>query len=57
MLFPKFTMLLWLIRGLKFWRIQMEKVLGTEHGGLYHLKDVHFSKGLVRVLHPLVWSN
>jgi len=35
-------------------RIPMEKVLGTEHGGLYHLKDEHSSKGLVRVLHPLV---
>jgi hypothetical protein len=57
MLFPKFAMLLWLIRSLKFWRIQMEKVLGTEHGGLYHLKDVCFYDGLVRVLHPLVWSN
>jgi hypothetical protein len=57
MLFPKFAMLLWLIRSLKFWRIQMEKVLGTEHGGLYHLQDVRFSEGLVRVLHPLVWSN
>jgi hypothetical protein len=57
MLFPKFAMLLWLIRNLKFLRILMEKVLGTEHGGLYHLKDVRFSKGLDRVLDPLVWSN
>jgi hypothetical protein len=30
MLFPKFAMLLWLIRSLKSLRIQMVKVLGTE---------------------------
>jgi len=54
MLFPKFTMLLWLIRNLKFWRIQMEKVLGIEHGGLCHLKDEHSFEGLVQVLYPLV---
>jgi hypothetical protein len=54
MLFPKFAMLLWLIRNFKFLRIQMEKVLGTEHGGLYHLKDEQFFEGLVQVRHPLV---
>jgi hypothetical protein len=54
MLFPKFAMLLWLIRNLKFLQIQMVKVLGIEHGGLYHLKDVHFSEGLFRVLNSLV---
>jgi hypothetical protein len=54
MLFPKFAMLLWLIRILKFWRIQMEKVLGIEHGGLYHWKVEHFLEGLFRVLYPLV---
>jgi hypothetical protein len=46
-------MLLWLIRSLKFWRIQMKKVLDTEHGGLYHWKAVRFSKGLPRGLYPL----
>jgi hypothetical protein len=30
------------------------KVFNIEHGGLYHLKVVHFSVGPVRVLHPLV---
>jgi hypothetical protein len=54
MLFPKFAMLHWLIRNLKFLQIQVVKVLGTEHGGLYHLKDVHFSEGLIRVFHHLV---
>jgi hypothetical protein len=47
-------MLLWLIRSLKFWRIQREKVLGIEHGGLYHWKVERFSEGLFRELHPLV---
>jgi hypothetical protein len=54
MLFPRFAMLLGLIRNLKFLRIQMAKVLGIGHGGLYHLKDERFSEGLVRVLHLLV---
>jgi hypothetical protein len=53
MLFPRFAMLLGLIRNLKFLRIQMEKVLGTEYGGLYHLKDKRLSEGLVRVLYLL----
>jgi hypothetical protein len=47
-------MLLWLIRNLKFLRIQMVKVLGIEHGGLCHWKVVHFSEGLVQALYPLV---
>jgi len=47
-------MLLELIRNSKFLQIQMLKVLGTEHGGIYHLKGVRFSKELVRGLHSLV---
>jgi hypothetical protein len=54
MLFPRFAMLLWLIRNLKFWRIQREKVLGIEHEGLYHWKVGRFSEGLFRELHPLI---
>jgi len=54
MLFPIFAMLLGLIRNMRFLRIQMEKVPGTEHGGLYHLKGVRSSEGLVQVLFPLV---
>jgi hypothetical protein len=54
MLSPRFSMLLEQIQRLKFLQIQTVKVLDIEHGGLYHLKVVHFSKGLVRVLHPLI---
>jgi hypothetical protein len=54
MLFPRFAMVLGLIHNLKFLQIQMEKVPGIEHGGLYHLKGVRSFEGLVQVLHPLV---
>jgi hypothetical protein len=54
MLSPRFAMLLKQIHSLKFLQIQTVKVIDIEHGGLYHLKGVHFSVGLVRVLYPLV---
>jgi hypothetical protein len=54
MLFPRFATLLEQIHSLKFLQIQTVKVLDIEHGGLYHLKVVHSSKGLVRVLYLLV---
>jgi hypothetical protein len=54
MLSPGFATLLEQIHNLKFLQIQMVKVLDIEHGGLYHLKGVRFSLGLVQVLHPLV---
>jgi hypothetical protein len=53
MLFPRFTTLLEQINSLKFLQIQMVKVLDID-GGLYHLKVVRSSEGLVRVLYPLV---
>jgi hypothetical protein len=54
MLFPRFATLLEQIHSLKFLQIQTVKVLDIEHGGLYHLKVVRFSVGLVQLLHPLV---
>jgi hypothetical protein len=42
------------IHSLKFWRIQREKVLSIEHGGLYLWKVGRFSEGHLRELHPLV---
>jgi hypothetical protein len=47
MMFPRFAMLLEQIHSLKFLQIQKVKVLDIEHVGLYHLKVVHFSVGLV----------
>jgi hypothetical protein len=54
MLFPRFATFLLQIHSLKFLQIQTVKVLDIEHGGLYHLKVVRSSEGLIRVLHLLV---
>jgi hypothetical protein len=48
MLFPRFATLLEQIHSLRFLQIQMVKVLDIEHGGLYHLKVVRSSEGLVQ---------
>jgi hypothetical protein len=45
MLSPRFATLLEQIHSLKFLQIQTVKVLDIEHGGLYHLKVMHFFCG------------